>query len=186
VVRIFLPLAFVSTASLLVAMGLGLAIDDPKVRSEAVQAGVQYHFLAALAALVFATLVHAIVLTYFMGTGRWLEETSSAYRLDPRLHARSQTIKYRTIPFMVLCFVMLIVTGAFGAAADPASPMQAKGWGGYSAGTIHLILACSTIAANLFVNWLEFRALEQNGDLIDEALAEVRRIRLEKGLAVDG
>ena len=53
-VRIFLPLAFVSTASLLLAMGLGFSIEDPKVRSIAVQAGVQYHFLAALAALAGA------------------------------------------------------------------------------------------------------------------------------------
>ena len=167
-------------------MGLGLAIDDPKVRSDAVQAGVQYHFLAALAALVFATLVHAIVLTYFMGTGRWIEETSSAYRLDPHLHSQSQSIKYRTIPAMVFCFFMLVLTGALGAAADPASPMQAKGWGGLSASHVHLIAAITTIAANCFVTWVEFRALERNGDLIDQVLAEVRRIRIEKGLAVDG
>ena len=185
-VRIFLPLAFLSTASLVLAMGLGLAIDDPKVRSIAVQTGVQYHFLAALAALVFATLVHAIVLTYFMGTGRWLEETSNAYHLDRQLHNRSTTIKYRTIPGMVLCFLLLIVTGAFGAAADPASPMQSKGWLGYSPSTIHLVMACTTIALNVFVNWLEFRALERNGDLVEQALAEVRRIRIEKGLAVEG
>lgn len=181
-----MPLAFLSTASLLLAMGLGLAIDDPKVRSEAVQMGVQYHFLAALAALVFATLVHAIVLTYFMGTGRWIEETSTAYRLDPQWHSQSQTIKYRTIPAMVLCFAMLVITGALGAAADPASPMQSKGWGSFSAATIHSIAALATIAANLFVTWLEFRALEQNSGLIDRVLAEVRRIRIEKGLAVDG
>ena len=181
-----MPLAVLSTASLLLAMGLGLAIDDPKVRSEAVQAGVQYHFLAALAALVFATLVHAIVLTYFMGTGRWIEETSTAYRLDPQLHSHSQTIKYRTIPAMVLCFAMLVITGALGAAADPASPMLAKGWGSLPAATIHSIAALITIAANLFVTWLEFRALEMNGDLIDSVLSEVRKIRIEKGLAVDG
>ncbi len=167
-------------------MGLGLMIDDPKVRTAAVQAGVQYHFLAALAALVIATLVHAIVLTYFMGTGRWIEETSNAYRLDARMHARSTSIKYRTIPLMVLCFVLLVMTGAFGAAADPASPMQAKGFFGMSTGTLHLILALTTVAVNMLVNWMEFRALEQNGEIVDEVLAEVRRIRLEKGLAVDG
>ena len=185
-VRIFLPLAFLSTASLLLAMVLGLSIDDPKVRTVAVQAGVQYHFLAALAALVFATLVHAIVLTYFMGTGRWIEETSNAYRLDASIHKKSQNIKYRTIPFMVLCFFLLVITGAFGAAADPASPMQAKGWFGYSPGAIHSIVALTTIVANLYVNWLEFRALERNGDLIDQVLSDVRRIRLENGLAVEG
>ena len=184
-VRIFLPLSLVSTLSLVVAMTLGLMIEDPKVRTAAAQAGVQYHFLAALAALVFATLVHAIVLTYFMGTGRWIEETSNAYRLDPKLYFKSTKIKYRTIPLMVLCFVLLVVTGAFGAAADPASPMQSKGFGGLSAGTLHLIVALATIAANLFVNWLEFHALEQNGEVVDQVLAEVRRIRIEKGLAVD-
>ena len=184
-VRIFLPLAFLSTASLLVAMGLGIAIDDPKVRLAAVQAGVQYHFLAALAAMVFATLVHAIVLTYFMGTGRWIEETSLAYRLDASLFQQSKAIKYRTIPLIVACFAMLLTTGALGACADPASPMQARGWGTLSASTIHLIAAFATIFVNLFVNWLEFLALEQNGDVVDRVLVEVRRIRIENGLAVD-
>ena len=185
-VRIFLPLAFLSVFLLVLTMALGLAIDDPKVRSQAVQSGVQYHFLSALAALVFATLVHAIVLTYFMGTGRWIEETVTAYRLDPAWHSRSTRIKYRTIPWMVVCFALLVITGALGASADPASPMQGKGWGGFSAATIHLIVALATVTANLFVTWLEFMALEQNGEIVDQVLAEVRRIRLEKGLAVDG
>ena len=120
-VRIFLPLSLLSTVTLVVALVLGLAIDDPKVLDKAVQAGVQYHFLAALAALVFSTLVHAIVLTYFMGTGRWIEETSTAYRLGPELYARSKSLKYQTIPAMVGCFALLIATGALGAAADPAA-----------------------------------------------------------------
>lgn len=166
-------------------MTLGLMIDDPKARTDAAQAGVQYHFLAALAALVFATLVHAIVLTYFMGTGRWIEETSNTYRLDPQLHAESARIKYRTIGMMVICFVFLVFTGALGAAADPASPMQSQGFGGISAARCHLIVALTTMAANLFVNWLEFRALEKNGEIVDQVLAQVRRIRIEKGLAVD-
>ncbi len=165
-------------------MALGLSIDDPKVVDEAVQAGVQYHFLAALSALVFATLVHAIVLTYFMGTGRWIEETSNAYRLGPELYERSTTIKYRTIPAMVGCFLLLIVTGALGAAADPASPMQSQGWMGASAATIHLCAAVFTALMNVAVNYLEFRALERNGEIVEQVLAEVRRIRLEKGLAV--
>ena len=38
---------------------------------------------------------------------------------------------------------------------------------------------------NIAVNWLEFNGIEQNTEVIEEALAEVRRIRLEKGLAVD-
>lgn len=183
-VRIFLPLSFLSTITLVVAMVLGLSIDDPKIADRAVQAGVQYHFLSALAALVFATLVHAIVLTYFMGTGRWIEETSTAYRLNPDLYRQSTTIKYRTIPAMVGCFLLLLVTGALGAAADPAAPVRFNGWLGLSAATIHLSVAVFTIVLNVAVNYLEFRALEKNGEIVDQVLAEVRRIRMEKGLAV--
>lgn len=183
-VRIFLPLSFLSAASLVAAFMLGLMIDDPKSRSLAVQAGIQNHFLVALAALIFSTLVHAITLTYFMGTGRWIEETSSAYRLGPDFHRRSARLKYRTIPLMVLCFVLLVLTGAMGAASDAASPMQAKGVFGLSTATVHLTLAITTVVANLFVSWLEFRALEQNGEIVDEVLAEVHRIRASKGLAI--
>lgn len=183
-VRIFLPLAGLSTVTLIVAMALGLAIGDPKVATTAVQAGVQYHFLSALAALCFATLVHAIVLTYFMGTGRWIEETSNAYQLPATFFQRNQSIKYRTIPAMVGAFMLLLFTGALGAAADPAAPIQFQGWFGIAPATLHLSAALLTIAANVGVNYLEFLALEKNGEIVEQVLAEVRRIRLERGLAV--
>jgi hypothetical protein len=184
VVRIFLPLAILSTASLIVTMVLGLSIDDPRVATEAVQSGVQYHFLTALLALCSTTLVHAIVLTYFMGTGRWIEETSTAYRLSPAFFTRNQSIKYRTIPAMVGAFCLLLFTGALGAAADPASPMQSTGWLGMSPATLHLTSAILSVVVNTGVNYLEFLALERNGQVVEQVLAEVRRIRLEKGLAV--
>lgn len=173
-----------STVTLIAAMMLGLMIDDPRVATAAVQQGVQYHFLTALAALCFTTLVHAIVLTYFMGTGRWIEETSNAYRLPNTFHTRSQIVKYRTIPAMVGAFLLLLCTGALGAAADPASPMQSKGLFGMTPATLHLASAIISVIANIGVNYLEFLALERNGEIVDEVLADVRRIRLEKGLAV--
>ncbi|MDB4638213.1 hypothetical protein OAF24_04875, partial [bacterium] len=74
--RIFSSLCVVSTILLIVALVLGLNIDDAKELSS--RGAVSNHMLMALAALVFALLVHAILLTYFMGTGRWLEETSNA------------------------------------------------------------------------------------------------------------
>ncbi|MFO0917108.1 MAG: hypothetical protein U0872_02200 [Planctomycetaceae bacterium] len=163
---------------LIAAFGLGLQIDDPKVVDVAVQRGVQYHLLTALGAIVFATLVHALVLTYFMGTGRWLEETSSAYRLDARFYQESKTLKYRTIPALVGAFVLLVVTGAFGAAADPGSPAQFAGWFGLSAATIHQISAIVTLTVNACVNYLEFTSLFRNSEIIDQAMQAVREIRL--------
>ena len=182
--RIFLPLASLSTVTLIIAMVLGLSIDDPKVATSAVQAGVQYHFLTALAALCFATLVHAIVLTYFMGTGRWIEETSNAYKLPATFFQRNQSIKYRTIPAMVGAFVLLLMTGALGAAADPAAPLKFGGWFNLTPDKLHLTGAILAVVANIAVNYMEFLALERNGDIVDEVLVEVKRIRVEKGLAV--
>lgn len=183
--RIFLPLCGLSWALLGLAFVLGLQIDDPKVVDPSTIRYVQWHFLAALGAILFATLVHAMVLTYFMGTGRWLEETSAAYRLDEQYFAESKEIKYRTIPALVGAFLLLLTTGAFGAAADPGSPAQFQGWFGLSAAAIHQIVAWITLTANAGVNYLEFAALYRNGEIIEEVLQEVRRIRLEKGLAVD-
>lgn len=183
--RIFLPLCGLSWILLGAAFVLGLQIDDPKVADVAVQRGVQFHFLAALGAIVFATLVHALVLTYFMGTGRWLEETSNAYRLEAKFYHESQSLKYRTIPALVGAFLLLLATGAFGAAADPGSPAQFSGWFGVSAATIHQIFAIVTLTVNAGVNYLEFTALFRNGEIINQAMQAVREIRLAKGLAVD-
>jgi hypothetical protein len=183
--RIFLPLCAASWVLLGAAFVLGWQIDDPRLADPAVQRGVQYHVLTALAAVCFATLVHALVLTYFMGTGRWLEETSNAYRLDAALYDESKTLKYRAVPALVVAFVMLVLTSAFGAAADPGSPAQFGGWFGISAATIHQIAALATLSVNAAVNFFEFNALVRNGEIIEAAMQEVRRIRLEKGLAVE-
>lgn len=183
-VRIFLPLAFLSTIALIITMALGLSIEDPRAATVAAQASVKYHFLTALATLCFATLVHAIVVTYFMGTGRWIEETSNAYHLPATFFEHNRTIKYRTIPAVVGAFLLLLCTGALGAAADPASAVQFAGWGTLTPSMLHLSAAIISVLANVGVNYLEFLALEKNGEVVEQVLAEVRRIRLEKGLAV--
>jgi hypothetical protein len=182
--RIFLSLASLSTILLLVAFGLGLRIEDASLPTVSAQATVSWHFLTAVAALVFAALVHAIVLTYFMGTGRWLEETSGAYSLSDEFCATSRALKNRIISTMAGCLFLLTLTGACGAMADPASPYGAGEWWGISAATIHFLTAAVTVSVNLFVNFWEYQAVYKNGRIVDEVLQEVRRIRVEKGLPV--
>ncbi len=159
-----------------------MSIGDATQR--AAQTVVSYHLLTGLGALIFTSLVHAIVLTYFMGTGRWLEETTTAYKLDWSSYKASKTLKYRTILLMLVCFLMLIVTGAFGAAADPASEVGFRGFWGLSGGAVHMTIALMTWAVNLLVNVYQFQVLTRNGEIIEGVLAEVRRIRIENGLSV--
>lgn len=182
--RIFLTLATLSTLLLAAAVGLGLSIDDPSARSAAVQQQVSYHMLTALAALVFASLVHALVLTYFMGTGRWMEETCQAYLLPDDRRRENQSLKYRTLPALFFSFVLLVVAGAFGAAADPASPVNFDQRLGLTAAEWHFLLAVTAVGVNLVVNLWEYAALSRNARLIAEVLDEVHRIRAERGLPV--
>jgi len=177
--RIFLTLAILSTLLTAAAFGLGLSIGDPTVRETGVQKLVSYHLLTGLSALLFTTLVHAMVLTYFMGTGRWLEETTQAYRLQDRWYAESKQLKYRTILLQTLCLLLLILTGALGAIADPATRLDFQ-----SASLIHQLVAVSTWGVNLCVHFYQYHVLARNSTLVQEVLGEVRRIRLEHGLSV--
>lgn len=180
--RIFLTLASVSTLLLVIVFVLGLSIDDPKALES--QRLVSWHLMLALTGLVVATLVHAIVLTYFMGTGRWMEDVSKTYQLDESWRLESQRLKYRVLPAMSGCFLLLLTTVGFGAAADPASRLGFTGWAGLSASTVHLLVALTTVCCNVLVNVLEFQAIERNGQLVQEVLEKVREIRIARGLPV--
>lgn len=182
--RIFLTLAVLSTAALAATFALGWEIGDATSRDLAIQGRVTVHFLTAVGAICFAVLVHALVLTYLMGTGRWLEETCAAYHLGDEWQARSRNLKWRMYPALVLSLTLLIVTGAFGGAADPASAFGFQGFGGLTAGQVHLTVAAVMLACNLVVNVLEFLALRANGAIVSEVLARVRQMRLERGLEV--
>jgi hypothetical protein len=182
--RIFLSLAVCSNLTLLAALCLGLTIEDASLRDAAVQSRVGVHFLTGVAAIVFGAFVHALVVTYFMGTGRWLEETCNAYRLGKSWHEASRGVKWKLYPALVTSLGLLIATGAFGTAADPASPVGFRGIGPFSAAQVHLSFAVVTLAVNLCVNVWEYSALYRNGKLVTEVLREVRRIRVERGLEV--
>jgi hypothetical protein len=183
--RIFISLAAVATVLLAASFVLGLGIGNPRADDPSVQSLVQLHFLTSVLALIFAALVHAVALTYFMGTGRWLEETTQAYRLSVQWCAESKRLKYRTVPLMVGCLLLLVFTGASGAAADPASPVGFAGWFGLSAASVHLVVAIVTFFVNVVVNLREYAAIGRNQHLVNSVLSEVRRIRLERGLPVE-
>ena len=182
--RIFLTLAIIANILLIVTMILGLLIGDATDRNPVVQQLVGYHFLLAIASLIFAIGVHALVFTYFMGTGRWMEETCTTYRLPETFQATSQSLKYRILAPLMAAVLLLLFTGALGAAADPASPVQFHGWAGIDAATIHFLLAVTTIGVQFIVGGLEYLAIQNNMELIDQVMSEVRRIRIERGLPV--
>lgn len=183
--RIFLTLALVANLLLMYAIWRGLNIGDTANPSKIIQGQVGTHMLIGLGALTFATLVHAVALTYFMGTGRFLEETSKAYSLPEDFYNKSQKLKYGMLPGMTICLLLLIATGALGAVADPATQASLAHTLGITDAMIHLIGAVAMLTANLIVTLMEFQAIGSNSTIVEQVLAEVHRIRTERGLPVE-
>jgi hypothetical protein len=179
--RIFSSLAIVSSILLAAALVLGLNIGDA-VR--AAPEKVTYHMWTAMGALGFACLVHAIVFTYFMGTSRWMEETSRAYSLGASYYEESRQLKYRAFLGISVCIAFVVLTVVAGAAADPATPASFDGFLGLRGDKLHLLIAVLNFAVNCAVYVGEFVVLHRNGVLVDEVLAKVRRIREEHQLPV--
>ena len=182
---IFLPLAVISTLLLGTTFVLGWTIQDAAKPSLSHQ--VDHHLWTALAGMLFATLVHGLVMTYFIGTGRWFEETTRAYSTNGdsvigECYAASRTLKYRTIVTIVAGFTLLLAAGTLGAAADPASPVGFTGWLGLAPATLHLLVALAAVGVNTWTHLVEYNALDENAKLIEQVMSEVQRIRDERGL----
>ena len=175
--QIFLFLACLGNVALLVTLWLGWNIGDTSAFSEATRQQVSFHFQFALAASVYALFVHAVVLTYFMGTGRWIQETSEAYRFESAARDKNVKLKYRVLPGMMLCLLLVLATGAFGAIADPSSNTQME----YGA-TIHFTLAVTFFIVNLIVNVIQYGAIVRNSEVVDLVYQEVLAVRKERGL----
>jgi hypothetical protein len=182
--HIFLTLTVVSTLLLLAAFVLGLEIGDPHSLAPLTRKLLSYHLLISVAALIFAALVHAVLLTYFMGTSRWLEEARQAYKFDTRWSEENRRLKYRTIPVMAVCLLVLIANIPLGALAVDRAPWVLPGVGSVIPSQVHLVFSLLTLVVNLAVNAMEYRAIRRNGELIADVLGEVRRIREARGLPV--
>lgn len=174
--RIFASLALLGNLGLIAVFALGWSVGDDALSVEA-RAQLAAHFRAALAAVPVALLVHSVAFTYFMGTGRWIEETSEAYKLGPELRDQNVKLKYRMLPGMMLCVGLMLATGAFGAISDPAANIRMA-----HSKVIHFSLAISLILANLLVTWTEWQSISRNGLLVEAVMDRVRQIRRERGL----
>ena len=174
--RIFASLSLIGNLGLIAVFWLGWSVGDD-FHSDEVRVQMATHFRTALAAVPIALLVHSVALTYFMGTGRWIEETGEAYKLGPEFRTQNIQLKYRILPGMMLCVGLMLATGAFGAIADPGANVRMA-----NSRVIHFSLALALVLTNLLVTWTEWQAIARNGALVEAVMDRVRQIRREKGL----
>jgi hypothetical protein len=165
--RIFSTLAALDAILLLAAVAVGTA-------SKLGLPVYLIHFWLGLSAALLTLLVHCLIFTYFLGTGRWVKEVALAYRIaDDPLPKLTRDLKRRTFPPALFAMLIAIATAASGTAAQFGDwPWQ-----------VHASLAGLTLLINAWAFTVEYRNVRTNAGVIDSVLLEVDRIRAERGLS---
>lgn len=177
--RIFPILAAASLLLFAVAFGMGLSIGDIYRNPDASAfAWRGRHMLTGTAAALGVVFVESIAVTYFIGTSRWCREVTDAYQLDRGDLVVSARLKRRTFPWCTLGMIAVVVVGALGAASDPGTGRpNAADTAQYHLGGA--LLGMALVAWTYFKAWT---AIVENQQVIGRIVAEVQRIRAERGL----
>jgi hypothetical protein len=171
--RIFLTLAMADFLALTLTFGLGCWSKLTDGLHAADGSLYMLHFLCGLFTAVGTLLVHCLIFTYFLGTGRWVKEVTLAYDLpDEPWHKHTRELKRQTFPPALTAMLVTIATGAAGAGAQ----LQAWSW------QVHFTLGMITLLVNAWAMRLEYRNVRTNARVLDEVLVEVDRVRAERGL----
>ena len=173
--RILLNLAACNFTALLAAFGFGvLSWARGGQHDESVTSYV-WHLYVALFAIIFNLGLHCLVFIYFLGTGRWVKEVAIAYQLpDEPLPKLTRELKRGTFPPALFAMLVPIAAGA----AGMANIHQLMSW----TANLHFALAVVTLLINIWALRIEYRNVSTNAGVIDQVMAEVERIRAEKGL----
>lgn len=179
--RILFTLGSMSVILMAAALILGLSIGDlyaePFPTSET-QVWATVHRLTGLGAALAVVLVESVIITYFIGTGRWCKEVVETYNLDRADVRASNQLKRRTFPWALLGMLAIVGVIALGGASDPATGQpNTREWVdwhfGGAVGGIVLITWTYVVAWNNVV---------ANQAIISKLVEDVARIRREKSL----
>ncbi len=163
-------------------------LDD--ARAAAAQADKQFtqprsmmtlHMLLGAAAAMVTVLVNSITITYFIGTSRWCKEVCETYQLSPNLAEEGTRLKRSTFPWTLAGIFAVIFLVGLGAAADPSG----ANWGRSAQFVMpHYLAAMIGIVVVMASFFVQMGRIAENSAVIERILAEVERVRVEKGLEV--
>lgn len=180
-IRIFTSLVVVALLMMAAALLLGLYVGDLHQQPAAdTLRWASVHRLVGVAAALVVVLVNSIVVTYFIGTSRWCKEVVETYGLDSEFVRRSVTLKRRSFPWALMSMLAIVGVVALGGAADPASGRQGtEHWV-----TPHLIGSLIGLAFIAYAFFIQGQNIAAHHQVINDIVAQVRRIRSERGLQV--
>jgi hypothetical protein len=167
--RIFTTLAATDFLALIVTSAFGAA-------ARYLETTYLVHFVLGLFTAILTLLVHCIIFTYFLGTGRWVKEVGLAYKLpDEPLPRLTRELKRRTFPPALAAMLITIAAAAAGAGAQ--HHLEQWPW------QLHAALAVAALVINCWAFRIEYRNVYTNAAVIEDVLREVDRIRAVRGLA---
>lgn len=184
--RIFTSLASFTVLLMLVAIGLGLALHaaDPRdLTSEAASPWYRTHFMVGVGVGLTVVLVNSLVMTWFIGTGRWCKEVVETYSLDRDFIARSTRLKRRAFPYVLTNMLIAIGVLCLGAAADPGSNLKVAAPGGLSWAQWHWLSAVGAVVAVAAASIVEWQTIRAKQQVIHDVMAAVNAARRQRGLA---
>ena len=178
-IRIFVTLAWFTVLFAIATFCLGAAIGEFRQQpTDEALTWLRIHKLCGLAAALLVVFVNSVVVTYFIGTSRWCREVVETYKLDGEYIACSNRLKRSAFPWALSAMLVIVGVIALGAAADPGTGRQhTEEWA-----MPHLL---GSIVGIGFVCWAflaQASRITANHVLINEIVADVARIRAERGL----
>ena len=171
--RIFVTLATIHALALVITFGFGIEFmlerDAGAVAPSAdqpIRGGFAWHMVSGMISAVFTLLVHCLIFTYFLGTGRWVKEVAGAYHLpDEPWPKLTREFKRRAFPPALFAMLSVIAAVASGAGAQTAS----ESWWSWS----HPVLAILALVINGWAYVVEYRTVAANSGVMDHVMAEV-------------
>jgi hypothetical protein len=184
--RILLTLGSISIVLLLAAQTIGLVIGDLYAKPHPAEDTLYWatvHRLTGVAAALAVVFVESVVVTYFIGTSRWCKEVVETYRLDIADVRASSRLKRRTFPWALTGMLAVIAVASLGAAADPGrtDALNSRAWTDW-----HLVGSFAGIAIIAWTYVVAWKNVAANHTIIERLVAEVARIRHERGLDAGG
>jgi hypothetical protein len=171
--RTFAILAALLVVAMLATIGIGFYSFFLEATDPAKKDVFLIHFYLGLITAIGILLVHCLIFTYFLGTGRWVKEVVLAYDLpDAPHHKETRELKRTTFPPALFAMLIAIATAAAGAGAQ----LQEWPW------HVHAALAFLTLLFNVWAFRIEYRNLSRNVQVLNGVLDEVDRVRAERGL----
>jgi hypothetical protein len=152
------------------------------VAAKALRPQMTRHMLLGIASALVTLLVCSVSITYFVGTSKWFKEVVETYKLDPRYVEQSGRIKRRSFRWSVSGALAIVLVVGLGAASEPT-------WANAENSPLfvlpHYVASLVAVGFLLLSFYMQATALAENGRLIETVMGDVRRIRAERGLAVE-